>query len=349
MRSPAGPRRTTTQPVMRGDDLKLYTRTGDDQQIHDLALQVTAGETGYYAKVAAIEKFLKTNYLYSLKPGIAEDGDQLHHFLFVSKKGYCSYFAFAMALMCRSLGIPARVAVGFYVDPQSEVLNFYEVRAFQAHAWVEVYFGSLGWVEFDPTSDTLAPNEEFTPFPGPDKDRLAQLIAEIVKNQTGNEELPPKVPPAAAAASRLGREIARIAAVVARLWYVVLPGLYLLLLFCTKFLPLLPGLLSRDARRRARADYTRCLVRCAGVGRARRASESPLEHAARLARENGIALAPVVELYLKAAFGEHFEWNDLDAARPSLDRFGATFRDHVAWPLRILGFLNPLGAFPRRS
>ena len=348
MRSPAGPRRTTAPPVMRGDDLKLYTRTADDQQIHDLALQVTAEETGYYAKVAAVEKFLKTNYLYSLKPGIAEDGDQLHHFLFVSKKGYCSYFAFAMALMCRSLGIPARVAVGFYVDPQSEVLNFYEVRAFQAHAWVEVYFGSLGWVEFDPTSDTLAPNEEFAPFPGPDKDRMAQLIAEIVKNQTGNEELPPKVPVAASTASRLGREIARIAGVVARLWYVVLPGLYLLFLLCTKFLPLLPGLLSRDARRRARADYTRCLVRCAGVGRARRTSESPLEHAARLARESDIALAPVVEFYLKAAFGEHFEWNDLDAARPALDGFASTFRSRIAWPLRLLGFMNPLGAFPRR-
>jgi len=67
---PRGPRRTTAPPVMRGDDLKLYTRTADDQQIHDLALQVTAEETGYYAKVAAVEKFLKTNYLYSLKPGI---------------------------------------------------------------------------------------------------------------------------------------------------------------------------------------------------------------------------------------------------------------------------------------
>src|SRR5208282_1726059 len=132
MRSPAGPRRLILEPSMRPEDLQLYTRTGDDDQIHALALQVTNEVPGYYAKVAAIEKYLKTNYLYSLKPGIAEDGNQLRHFLFVSKKGYCSYFAFAMALMCRSLGIPARVAVGFYVDPQSEVLNFYEVRAFQA-------------------------------------------------------------------------------------------------------------------------------------------------------------------------------------------------------------------------
>jgi hypothetical protein len=333
---------------MRTEDLRLYTRTAGDEQIHDLALQVTKDESGYYAKVAAIEKYLKENYLYSLKPGIAEDGNQLRHFLFVSKKGYCSYFAFAMALMVRSLGIPARVAVGFYVDPQSEVLNFYQVRAFQAHAWVEVYFGSLGWVEFNPTSDTLAPGEEFSPFPGPDKDKMAQLIAEIVKNQTDQEEQAPRVPTVAASASRLGREIARIALLVARLWYVVLPGLYILFLLCTKLLPLVPGLLSRDARRRARADYSLCLVKCAGVGRSRRAVESALEHAQRLDREWGIMLAPVVDSYLKAAFGERFEREDLDAVRPSLEQFASSFRQSISWPLRILGLMNPLGAFPRR-
>ncbi len=348
MRSPAGPRQWTAPPPMRAQDLQLYTRTDGDTQIHDLAVQVTKDESGYYGKVAAIEKFLKSNYLYSLKPGVAEDGNQLRHFLFVSKKGYCSYFAFAMALMARSLGIPARVAVGFYVDPQSEVLNFYEVRAFQAHAWVEVYFGSLGWVEFDPTSDILAPNEEFAPFPGPDKDRMARLIAEILKNQTGQVEQAPKAPSAAATASRLGGEIARIAVLVARLWYVVLPGLYLVFLFCAKLLPLVPGLLSRNARRRARAGYALCLVRCAGVGQSRRASESALEHAARLARETEIALAPVVDVYLRAAFGECFERRDLDAARPALEKFASTFRRSVAWPRRILGVMNPLGALHRR-
>jgi hypothetical protein len=61
MRSPAGPRRVTTQPAMRTEDLRLYTRTAGDEQIHDLALQVTKDESGYYAKVAAIEKYLKEN------------------------------------------------------------------------------------------------------------------------------------------------------------------------------------------------------------------------------------------------------------------------------------------------
>ncbi len=241
MRSSAGPQRITERPDMPGQDLAFYTRAGDDAQIAALAQQVTKGLTGYYEKAAAIESFLKNNYLYSLKPGIAEDGNQLHHFLFVSKKGYCSYFAFAMALMCRSLGIPARVAVGFSVDPQSEVLNFYEVRAFQAHAWVEVNFGDLGWVEFDPTSSNLAPGEDFTPPPAPDRDLMAKLIAEIVKNQTDVEDLARPTPMALGAASAIGQEIARIALLVARLWYIVLPALFVLFLFCAKLLPSLPG------------------------------------------------------------------------------------------------------------
>ena len=74
------------------------------------------------------------------------------------------------------------------MDPGFEVLNFYEVRAFQAHAWVEVWFGDLGWAEFDPTSQTLAPGERFDFFTGPDREKLSQLIAEILRNQGLEEE-----------------------------------------------------------------------------------------------------------------------------------------------------------------
>jgi hypothetical protein len=347
MRSSAGPARVLEAPPMRPEPLRLYTRTAGDEQIRQLALQVTSSATGYYAKAAAIEGYLRTNYLYSLKPGIAEDGNQLRHFLFVSRKGYCSYFAFAMALMLRSIGIPARVAVGFYVDPQSEVLNFYEVRAFQAHAWVEVYFGSQGWVEFDPTSDVPAPGEDFDPFPAPDRERMARLIAEIVKNQTDEEERAPGVPPAAAAASRFGRELARVAAIAARLWYVILPGLYLLFLLAAKLLPLAPGALSRDARRRARAAYARCLLRCAGIGRGRRAGESVLEHAARLERESGLSITPVADLYLKARFAERFDAGDLADMGSALRAFSGSFRSAVRLPWRILGMVSPLGAVRR--
>jgi transglutaminase-like putative cysteine protease len=346
-RSATGPRRVTTPPAMDPQDLAFYTGGADDPQIRALAEQVTRGKTSYYDKAAAIDQYLRSNYLYSLKPGIAEDGNQLRHFLFVSRKGYCSYFAFAMALMCRGLGIPARVAVGFYVDPQSEVLNFYEVRAFQAHAWVEVWFGDQGWVEFDPTSTTPAPDEEFTPFAGPDRERMNKLIAEILQNQT--DQVEQAVPPSAVvgAASRLGAAVARAAQIAARLWYVTLPALYVLYLLLRKLLPSLPGLLSRDARRRTKAAYRLTLVRVAGVGLGRRVSESPLEHAARLESTEGIEMTAVADSFLKAAFGDTFGNGDIEKQQAARERFDASFRKRVALPRRVLGALNPMAGVAR--
>lgn len=349
IRSRAGPETVTAPPPMPRDMLSFYTSGGTDEQIHALALQVTQNETSYYGKAKAIEDYLRSNYLYSLKPGIAEDGNQLHHFLFVSKKGYCSYFAFAMALMCRSLGIPARVSVGFYVDPQSEVLNFYEVRAFQAHAWVEVYFGNLGWVEFDPTSSAPAPGEDFVPFPAPDRDRMAKLIAEILNNRTDQAEQAARPPALVGTASRLGREIARIVLLVARLWYITLPGLYALLLLAAKVLPSVPGLLSRDARWRTKASYRLCQVRLAGVGLSRRTAESPLEHATRICAARGIALAPFAHLYLKASFGDCYDAGDEAAAREARRQLVRSCRKSVPWPRRVIGVVNPVGILARRT
>ncbi len=108
-------------------------------------------------------------------------------------------------------------------------------------------------------------------------------------------------------------------------------------------------MVSRDGRRRARARYSLCLVRCAGVGRGRRAAESALEHATRLGRESGIALAPVVDLYLKAAFGQRFNEQDLRAERTAVNGFARSFKTGVSWPLRILGAVSPRGAAIRRA
>jgi transglutaminase-like putative cysteine protease len=348
IRSDAGPRKVEGQPPLSDPLARLYTRGGGDPEIADLALQITRGQGGYFGKVAAIEDYLRSNYLYSLKPGIAEDGNQLRHFLFVSKKGYCSYFAFAMALMCRSLGIPARVAVGFYVDPRSEVLNFYEVRAFQAHAWVEVWFGDLGWVEFDPTSSTPAPGEDFVPFPAPDKERMARLIAEIVRNQSDLEEHGAAAPRLVGSASRFGRELARIVLLAARLWYITLPTLYLLFLLTAKLMPSLPGLLSGNPRARVKARHRLCLVRLGGVRLARAPAESAMEHAARLCRARGINFVPPTELYLKAVFGETFDAMDEEAMGRAVAGFLSSYRSRLSFARRAAGLIGPLGALPRR-
>ena len=164
------------------DFYDFYTDYGDQEDLKALAQEITGDLPGRFLQATAIQDYLQQEYLYSLAPGTSPKGDQLRYFLFESKKGYCSYFAFSMTLLCRSLGIPARVALGFWVDTESALLNFYPVNANQAHAWVEVYFPEYGWIEFDPTSRTLAPGEDFE-FTSYNPDELEPYIQEILANK----------------------------------------------------------------------------------------------------------------------------------------------------------------------
>ncbi|WGK69824.1 transglutaminase domain-containing protein [Candidatus Haliotispira prima] len=136
-----------------------------------------------------LTNYFHREYRYTLKPGLAEDGDQLRHFLFDSKKGYCTYFAFSAALMLRSLSIPTRVTVGFLVNPGLRILDYYPLFADQAHSWVEVFDPHQGWVTFDPTTFELAPGEELK-FGLPDgaKEDLAALTEELLRNDVLNAE-----------------------------------------------------------------------------------------------------------------------------------------------------------------
>jgi hypothetical protein len=74
--------------------------------------------------------------------------------VFDDKRGYCQQFSGAMALLLRMNGIPARVATGFSPGALNQETGRYEVRDFDAHSWVEVWFTGIGWVPFDPTPST---------------------------------------------------------------------------------------------------------------------------------------------------------------------------------------------------
>ncbi len=146
---------------MAEPDRSYYLEGGDDPYFISLAEKVVGENKTPWSKAAAIEKWFHKEFYYSLKPGLAADGDQLSLFLKETHRGYCSYFAFAMTRLCRAAGIPARVAVGFVTDPSVSTLGFVPVRADQAHAWVEVWLDDHGWITFDPTTDTMAPGEEY--------------------------------------------------------------------------------------------------------------------------------------------------------------------------------------------
>lgn len=122
-----------------------------DPRIKKLAEDVTAGLKNEYDKAANIERYLKTRYAYTLDLTGAPQADPLANFLFVRRAGHCEYFAAAMTVMLRSLGIPARYVGGFLPGEFNDIGGDYIVRESDAHTWVEVYFPSYGWITFDPT------------------------------------------------------------------------------------------------------------------------------------------------------------------------------------------------------
>ena len=333
------------------EQVEIYTDYGADPRVRELAEQITAaaeggvrpsGELDRLKAVLRLHDYLKDNYYYSLTPGLAEDGDQLSHFLYSSKKGYCSYFAFSMALLCRSLGIPARVAVGFYVNPETEVLNFYEVRAFQAHAWVEVYFGDYGWIEFDPSSQVIAPGEEYTIQFGFDFETFARLLEEILKNQHNLEEQEPQSIEVEDRVRLLGGELIRGLMFVARLWYVTLPALYLLLIGTLKSFPLLRACFAGTQRGKIKHLFAATRVRLEGLGLRKSGEESLLEYAQRVEGRHPLRLSSWVQAYLQAVFGDAFGVADFNQALKTRREFILSLHRCFNLPRRILGFFNPI-------
>ncbi|OYT73229.1 MAG: hypothetical protein CFK52_02900 [Chloracidobacterium sp. CP2_5A] len=128
-----------------------------DRRIAQLAREVAAAATNGYDQARAIEQYLKTRYFYTLNLERGDEPDPIADFLFETRRGHCEYFASAMALMCRSLGLATRLAGGYHLGEYNEVNQTYIVRQSDAHAWVEVYFPQTGaWVEFDPTPAAAA-------------------------------------------------------------------------------------------------------------------------------------------------------------------------------------------------
>lgn len=131
-----------------------------DPRVSALARTVTASADSNYARTRAIDRYLRTHYGYTLKLPGRRVPDPLAYFLFERKKGHCEYFASAMTVMLRTLGIPARVVNGFRGGEYNDLTSSYIVREKDAHSWVEAYFPEFGWVTFDPTpaSDTQTGN-----------------------------------------------------------------------------------------------------------------------------------------------------------------------------------------------
>ena len=128
-----------------------------DPRIPELAKQITARDNTPFDKARSIESYLRLHFGYTLDLSGMQQADPLAYFLFQKRAGHCEYFAAAMAVMLRSLDIPARYINGFQTGEYNEVAGDLVVRASDAHSWVEAYFPGFGWLTFDPTPPSNEP------------------------------------------------------------------------------------------------------------------------------------------------------------------------------------------------
>ncbi|MBI2861287.1 MAG: transglutaminase domain-containing protein [Chloroflexi bacterium] len=137
----------------------LQTPSSLPERVRQLAVDLTRNEPTTYDKAAAIERYLRGfdyNEAISAPP---PERDAVDYFLFDSRQGFCDYFATAMAVLLRSVGVPARVVAGFNnggdYDPARHILL---VREANSHSWPQVYFPGYGWIDFEPTPSQSRPS-----------------------------------------------------------------------------------------------------------------------------------------------------------------------------------------------
>ena len=149
--SPDQLRAAPPPPAYLGGDLFVPPAYQTKKMLR-LAHRITAGRTSIYGKAVAIQQWFTTpgRFKYTLQVPQTQSASALIRFLTVDKRGYCQQFAFAMAVLARLEGIPARVVVG-YTQGSFIGNNTWQVKTSDAHAWPELFFPGAGWLRFEPT------------------------------------------------------------------------------------------------------------------------------------------------------------------------------------------------------
>jgi len=134
------------------EEVYLVLPSGLPQRAVELAKEVTSESDTPYTRALALEAYLRS-FPYDLEVANPPKGrDVVDYFLFDLQRGYCDYFASAMVVMARSVGVPARLAVGYAMGRYDSQQGVYVVTEKDAHAWPELYFADYGWIPFEPTS-----------------------------------------------------------------------------------------------------------------------------------------------------------------------------------------------------
>jgi transglutaminase-like putative cysteine protease len=155
-------RELVRSPSGSGAVSSMYTSVPENlpDLVSTLADEVTQGAPSKFEKAVALQTWFRRddNFRYSLEVAPGSGGDDLVAFLSPGeggRVGYCEQFASAMAVMARTLDIPARVAIGF-LSPDRVTEDVWAYSAWDLHAWPELYFQGAGWVRFEPTPSSRA-------------------------------------------------------------------------------------------------------------------------------------------------------------------------------------------------
>jgi transglutaminase-like putative cysteine protease len=350
-----------------------------DPRVGELARRWAGRSDTPYRQVLAIQDhFRDGSFSYDQTVEPVADAGALLDFLTGGRTGFCQQFATAMAVMVRTLGYPARVAVG-YKSPVPDGETFL-VTSKDAHAWVEVYFPGLGWLAFEPTPGRANPVAQVYHDPaeaGPDGVGSGEPGGQATGGPLSGDgacttseglTLPPLLCREAENAGRTVRGsgadlppgfLGRIPTTPAPdrggysipyrwilLGLVVAAGLLILLV------PIVKWLARRRLLRRPRAPRETVLAayrvfdgRAADLGLGRREGETLEEHRARLSAAVALSdghLSRLTIAVARAAYAHRPP--STDEARSAL-RDGKTaisdLRRHAGWGRRIVGIYRP--------
>jgi transglutaminase-like putative cysteine protease len=153
----------------------------DANAITALAQEITVDATSRYDQALAIQTYLRNQQEFTYDTSVPPQGADTVSTFLEEKRGYCVQFATTMVVMMRSLGVPARMAVGFLPGTRRDD-GAYEVRGGDAHAWPEVFFPEVGWVRFEPTPSAQTGATPIYANPESDEIPVPQSVLDAAQN-----------------------------------------------------------------------------------------------------------------------------------------------------------------------
>ena len=324
--------RSSGNPNWSAEQRQAYLELPDDPRYRELATRLIADlrpefADDPYARALAIKDYLDRNGIYSLANEHAYADDPAASFLFGDLTGYCMHFSFAATYLYRSIGIPARVGIGYSVPASNRAGgSALLIQAINGHAWPEIYLEGIGWTIVDP-----APSRTLVDMSVDPQNSLQQLLGDMLRDEASFDEF---------VASQTQRSFPL--ALILR----VLAGVIVLLLaasYAIKVYRLRAPYHARPATQH-RLSYRAALDSLAARGLRRRYGESREAFARRIS-----AMTPTFGTltghHLSVALGQHQQAADSPPLQPDWIRLHQQVRQeivrHTPWWRQVLAFIDP--------